>query len=179
MKVMITRWKLLLKTPQLCNSGDFQLMEMCASLMWFYGFSNNVAVPRLSVATNAWSFSMSLFLSFRVNSCIQMLSMFWLKRLKQNLKIFLKIKRLFFSSVFLRKEVSTTVVWKHAGKSGCSLPDLTVWRWGSPFPAHSPGLDGSVQCPGHTAMDGLAAGLSGLLHHFHQFAHYQASSHDQ
>lgn len=45
----------------------FHLMESCASLMWFYGFSNNVADLRLSVATNAWNSSMSLYLSSQVS----------------------------------------------------------------------------------------------------------------
>lgn len=46
-------------------------MGVCAFLMWFYGFWNNVAVPRPSVATNAWNFSMTLFLSFQVNSALK------------------------------------------------------------------------------------------------------------
>ena len=43
-------------------------MKSCASLMWFYGSLNNVAALRLSVATNAWNSSTSLYPSSQVSN---------------------------------------------------------------------------------------------------------------
>lgn len=48
--------------------GAFHLMESCASLMWCYGFWNNVVDLRPSAATNAWSYSMILYLSSQVSN---------------------------------------------------------------------------------------------------------------
>lgn len=53
------------KLPSL--PGASQLMKGCASLMWFYGSWSNVAVLRLSVATNAWSSFTSSYLSSQVS----------------------------------------------------------------------------------------------------------------
>lgn len=57
-----------MKNPLSLLPGAFHLMESCASLMWCYGFWNNVAALRLRVATNAWNSSTSLYLSSQVNS---------------------------------------------------------------------------------------------------------------
>lgn len=47
--------------------GAFHLTGSCVSLMWFYGFWNNLADLRPSVATNAWSSSMTSYLSSQVS----------------------------------------------------------------------------------------------------------------